>query len=165
MNPAMNPSMHLEVGAEPGMLSEDEEIYRENILDHYRSPRNKKSLEEYTFRHLEHNPVCGDKIELFIKLNGQLCVEEAAFQGEGCAISQASASMLTEKLKGMHLHDLQALKKEDVLDMLGIAIGLVRMKCALLSLKTLHTGIAKQNQQHNQGDTYEQNTAHPRPSC
>lgn len=165
MNPAMNPSMRLEVGTESGMLSEDEEIYRENILDHYRSPRNKKALEEYTFRHLEYNPICGDKIELFIKLNGQLCVEEAAFQGEGCAISQASVSMLTEKLKGMHLRDLQSIKKEDVLDMLGISIGLVRMKCALLPLKALHTGIAKQDQQRDKGDRYEQNTINSRSSC
>lgn len=124
--------------------SEEEEIYRENILDHYRYPRNKKALKNCTIQHLEHNPVCGDRIELFIKFNDQLLVEEAAFQGEGCAISQASVSMLTDKMVGMHLDALQNLKKEDILNMLGITIGLVRMKCALLSLKALQTGITKQ---------------------
>ncbi|MBI2147414.1 SUF system NifU family Fe-S cluster assembly protein [Candidatus Woesearchaeota archaeon] len=123
-----------------GSLSEEEEIYRENILDHYRNPRNKEKPESCSFQHLEHNPVCGDRIELFVKLSGSR-VEESSFLGEGCAISQASASMLTDKIKGMPVSELQDMAKEDVLDMLGISIGIVRLKCAMLSLKALHKGL------------------------
>lgn len=133
-------AMRIEVGE--GDLTEEEEIYRENILDHYRNPRNKGKLESCSFRHQEHNPVCGDRIELFITLtNGS--VAGASFMGEGCAISQASVSMLSDKIKGMRVEELHGITKEGVLGMLGIRVGIVRLKCALLPLKALHQGLER----------------------
>src|SRR5262249_39347258 len=86
------------------------------------------------------NPLCGDRIELFLNVaDGR--VTQVSFQGRGCAISQASASMLTEKIEGATLGDLRALKPADVLEMLGVEIGPARQRCALLSLRVLHEGI------------------------
>ena len=123
-----------------GVLTEEEEIYRENILDHYKHPHNAGALKYYTLKHRELNPLCGDEIELFVKLD-QEKIEDVAFIGHGCAISQASASMLTDFIRGKKLADLKKMNKQDILDMLGIPIGLVRMKCALLSLTTLHKAL------------------------
>lgn len=122
--------------------TEEEEIYKENILDHYRNPHNSGSLENPTFNHRELNPLCGDEIEMFVKLNNKN-IEEIKFKGRGCAISQASASMLTDHIKNKNINELKEIKREDVLNLLKIPIGIVRMKCALLSLKVLHKGIDK----------------------
>lgn len=122
------------------VLTEEEQIYRENILDHYKHPHNAGALKQYTLKHRELNPLCGDEIELFVKVDKEK-VEDVAFVGHGCAISQASASMLTDVIKGKKLADLKKMNKQDILDMLGIPIGLVRMKCALLSLTTLHKAL------------------------
>jgi len=118
-----------------------DDLYRENILDHYRRPRYKGILDPYTHRHKENNPVCGDEIQIDLFVNDQDIIEEAAFSGHGCAISQASASMLMEELQGKSLDYAKSLTKDDILDMLGIEIGPVRLKCALLSLKVLKAGI------------------------
>lgn len=118
-----------------------DDFYRENILDHYRSPRNKGRLENPTHSHEEHNPLCGDVIRIDLHTNSDNIVDEVRFDGQGCAISQASASMLTEMVQGKTLDEVKQLSKEDILEALGIEIGPVRLKCALLSLKVLKAGV------------------------
>ena len=121
---------------------EEAEIYRENILDHYKNPRNFGVLTKYTFKNRGINPLCGDNIELFVLLENNR-VKDVKFHGGGCAISTASASMLTSKIKGMSLNELRKISQEDILEMIGINLGIVRMKCGLLCLKTLTNGIEK----------------------
>ena len=116
-----------------------EDLYREVILDHYQNPRNYGTLEPADLSYEEDNPVCGDHIRLDLRLKDGR-VSEVRFSGHGCAISQASASMLTEAIQGKTLEELQAFGKDNVLDMLGIPLGPVRIKCALLSLKVLKAG-------------------------
>ena len=116
-----------------------EDLYRENILDHYQNPRNYGTLEDPDITYEEDNPVCGDHIRIDIKLDGDR-VADVRFSGEGCAISQASASMLTERIMGSTLEEIRHLSKEDILEMLGIPLGPVRIKCALLPLKVLKAG-------------------------
>jgi nitrogen fixation NifU-like protein len=118
-----------------------DDLYRENILDHYRHPRNKGRLEHPTHTHEEHNPVCGDVVRIDLHVNEEDVIDEVRFDGEGCAISQASASMLTEMVEGKTLEEAKELSKQDILEALGIDIGPVRLKCALLSLKVLKAGI------------------------
>jgi len=118
----------------------DEQMYRENILEHSRSPRNKGHIADATMAHRELNHSCGDEIELYLKLeDGKLA--DVKFEGHGCAISQASVSLLTEKIKGMSVEQLRALTKEDVFALLGIEVGMTRLRCALLGLKTLEVGL------------------------
>ncbi|RMF35579.1 MAG: SUF system NifU family Fe-S cluster assembly protein [Chloroflexi bacterium] len=116
-----------------------EDLYRENILDHYQNPRNYGTLENPDITYEEDNPVCGDHVRIDIRLDGDR-VAEVRFSGEGCAISQASASMLTERILGSTLEEIRHLSKEDILEMLGIPLGPVRIKCALLPLKVLKAG-------------------------
>ncbi len=118
-----------------------DDLYRENILDHYRRPRFKGVLEPYTHRHKEHNPVCGDEIQVDLRVDDDGIIEKATFSGHGCAISQASASMLMEQLQGMSLEEAKKIDKDDILENLGIPIGPVRLKCALLSLKVLKASV------------------------
>tara|TARA_Y100000310_G_scaffold345415_1_gene464728 strand:+ start:322 stop:705 length:384 start_codon:yes stop_codon:yes gene_type:complete len=119
----------------------EEEIYRENVMDHYRCPRNKSSLAECTVKKQAFNPLCGDEITVYIQVEGTK-LKEVTFTGEGCAISQAAISMLTEKIKGMSIEEVKKLDKEDILELLGIKISYQRTKCALLSLKVVHQGLA-----------------------
>ena len=116
-----------------------DQLYRQNILDHYRHPRNKGHLDHPDIHYHDTNPFCGDEITVELKLDGDRIVE-AAFDGKGCAISQASASMLTEEIIGKTLDEIKQMSKDDILDMLGIPVGPVRLKCALLSLKALKAG-------------------------
>ena len=116
------------------------DLYREYILDHYKNPRNYGEIPDPDISHEEYNPLCGDRLVIQLKLD-QDRVVDVKFHGEGCAISQASASMLTEQIQGKSLDELKALTKEDILEMLGIPISPVRLKCALLSLKALKAGI------------------------
>jgi nitrogen fixation NifU-like protein len=118
-----------------------DDFYKENILDHYRHPRHTGTLEEPTHTHESHNPLCGDVLRIDLHVNENNIVDQVTFKGKGCAISQASASMLTEMIEGKSLDDVKNIGKDDILEMLGIEIGPVRMKCALLSLKTLKAGI------------------------
>jgi nitrogen fixation NifU-like protein len=113
-----------------------EDLYREVILDHYQNPRNYGTLEPADISYQEDNPVCGDQIRLDLRLKDG-CVSEVRFSGHGCAISQASASMLTEAIQGKTLEELKSFGKDDVLEMLGIPLGPVRIKCALIPLKVL----------------------------
>lgn len=117
-----------------------DDFYRENILDHFRNPRNAGTLENATHSHEEDNPLCGDVIRIDLHVNEDNVIDEVAFKGRGCAISQASASMLTEMIQGKTLEEAKQIGKEDILEALGIEIGPVRMKCALLSLKVLKAG-------------------------
>lgn len=117
------------------------QIYREHILDHHRYPRNAGELATFTHSHTEHNPLCGDKLRLDLFVNDEEVIDQVAFSGQGCAISIASASMLTELIKGKTLAEAQQIGKNDVLELLGIPIGPVRVKCALLSLKVLKTNL------------------------
>jgi len=114
-----------------------DDFYRENILDHYRHPHNKGELAQPTHTHQEDNPLCGDVIRIDLHVNENDVIDQVRFSGEGCAISLASASMLTEMLEGKTLEQAKQLGKEDILAALGIELGPVRLKCALLSLKVL----------------------------
>lgn len=117
-----------------------EDLYRENIIDHYQNPRNYGTLDHPDITYQDDNPLCGDVIRIDLKLDQDDRITEVAFSGEGCAISQASASMLTEEILGKTLEEVRHLSKDDVLEMLGIQLGPVRIKCALLSLKVLKAG-------------------------
>ena len=120
-------------------MIQDEQFYREYILDHYKNPRNYGRLDTPTLSHEEDNPLCGDVVGIDLKVSdGQ--IEDVRFHGRGCAISQASASLLTERIKGLSLDDAKKINKEDVLGELGIQISPARIKCALLSLKVLKVG-------------------------
>lgn len=120
-----------------GDLTEEQEIYKENVIDHYKFPRNKKEMQEYTIKRRELNPLCGDQITAFIKIENN-AITDISFTGSGCAISQASASMLTEKIKGVSVEEAKKIDQKEIFSLLGIPISHTRTKCALLSLKTLH---------------------------
>jgi nitrogen fixation NifU-like protein len=115
------------------------DMYHEAILDHYRSPRNWGILDPCDIDHEEKNPLCGDRLRLTLRVRDGV-ITEVGWSGEGCAISQAAASMLGEQIVGKTLEEARAITKEEVLDMLGISLGPVRLKCALLSLKVLKVG-------------------------
>lgn len=116
-------------------------MYQENILDHYKNPRNFGKIENASVRHHESNPLCGDELDLFLVIDKNRKVADVRFNGRGCAISQASASMLTEQIKGKSIDELKKMTKENILEMLGIPLSPVRLKCALLSLDTLKNSI------------------------
>jgi nitrogen fixation NifU-like protein len=117
----------------------DDQFYREYILDHYKNPRNFGRLEHPDITHEEDNPLCGDVVGMDFRVKDGV-IEDVRFHGRGCAISQASASLLTERLKGLSLVDARKIDKGDVLGELGIQISPARIKCALLSLKVLKVG-------------------------
>lgn len=116
-------------------------LYREHILDHYHHPRNKGTLENADISCELDNPVCGDVVRLDVRLEDGR-VSEARFDGRGCVISMASASMLTEEIRGKTVEELKALRDEDMFRMLGITLGPVRAKCGLLPLRVLQRGLA-----------------------
>ena len=114
-----------------------DDLYRENILQHYKSPHNWGELESPDLEAEDLNPLCGDELKVQLKLDGDGRVAEVRFSGHGCAISQASASMTSDEVVGMPVDDLLKLDRGFVLELLGIDISATRMKCALLSLKVL----------------------------
>ncbi|HEU4792728.1 MAG TPA: SUF system NifU family Fe-S cluster assembly protein [Nitrolancea sp.] len=115
------------------------DLYREVILDHYRNPRNAGTIEDPDISYEDTNPLCGDRIRIDLKVvEGK--VADIKFHGRGCAISQASTSMLTEMIQGKELDEIRSLTAQDLLDELGIPISPARVKCALLGLKVLKTG-------------------------
>ncbi len=120
-----------------------ENLYREHILDHYRHPRNRGTIDDADISYEQDNPVCGDVVRLDIRLKDGR-VSEARFSGHGCVISMASASMLTEEIMGKTVEELKALRDEDMFRMMGITLGPVRAKCGLLPLKVLHGGLKAQ---------------------
>jgi nitrogen fixation NifU-like protein len=122
-------------------LSED--IYREIILDHYRNPRNKGTLPNADISIHDSNPLCGDEIDIHLKVEEDT-IKDIKFEGRGCAISQASASMLTEQVINKPLTTIKDIAKEDILENIGLMnLGPARIKCALLSLKVLKLGMVK----------------------
>jgi len=122
-------------------LSSD--FYRELILDYYRNPRNFGKLDPHDIDAKDLNPLCGDEIEMQIRVSAEKDkIEEIKFIGKGCAISLASASMLTEMAKGKPLDWVKGLSREDILKMLGTSdLGPARIKCAMLSVKVLKMGV------------------------
>ncbi|HSF51694.1 MAG TPA: SUF system NifU family Fe-S cluster assembly protein [Nitrososphaeraceae archaeon] len=120
-----------------------DDIYREIILDHYRNPRNKGKLENADVVIHDSNPLCGDQIDIYLKVKDGN-IEDIKFDGRGCAISQASASMLTEMIINKPLTNAKDISKDDILENIGLTnLGPARIKCALLSLKVLKMGMVK----------------------
>ena len=117
-----------------------DDFYREVIIDRYQNPHFKGELDPHDITFEDSNPLCGDEIRIDVVLNGDERVTDARFSGRGCAISQASADLLLESIQGKSIDEIKELAKEDVLDLLGIELGPVRLKCALLSLKVLKAG-------------------------
>lgn len=115
-------------------------MYREQILDHSKYPRNRGTLDPADYSYQDVNPLCGDEIRMDLRVTDGM-VSEVKFSGRGCAISQAAASMLTELVAGQPVEAVKAISKEDVLEELGVPIGPARMKCALLGLKVLKAGL------------------------
>ena len=122
------------------------DMYRQQILDHYKNPRNYGELEDADIEHVGENPMCGDTIKMFIRLaeDGDT-IEHVSFVGDGCAISQASASMLSGELRGRSMADVEAMDRDDIVDMLGVELSPMRIKCAVLAEKVAQDGIAIHN--------------------
>lgn len=118
-----------------------DDLYRELIIDRYKNPIYRGELDPNDITFEDDNPLCGDHIRIDLRVDKDDVVTEAMFSGQGCAISLASADLLLEVVQGKHLDDIKVLSKENILDMLGIDLGPVRLKCALLSLKVLKAGV------------------------
>jgi len=117
-----------------------DDLYREVIIEHYKNPSYRGTLDPHDITFEDENPLCGDHIRIDVRLDESGHVSEAAFSGHGCAISQAAADLLLESIQGKTLDEVKQMNKQDILDMLGIDLGPVRLKCALLSLKVLKAG-------------------------
>lgn len=118
-----------------------DDMYREQIIDRYQNPHYKGALDPHDIGYEDDNPLCGDHIRIELRVDENDVVVESVFDGEGCSISLASADLLVESIQGRSLEDVKKLGKEDVLELLGIELGPVRLKCALLSLKVLKAGV------------------------
>jgi nitrogen fixation NifU-like protein len=118
-----------------------DDLYREIIIDRYKNPLYRGPVNPHDIAFEDDNPLCGDHIRVELRLGEDQRVAEAGFDGHGCAISQASADLLMETVHGKTLDEVKAISKEDLLDMLGLELGPVRLKCALLSLKVLKAGV------------------------
>ncbi len=118
-----------------------DDLYREIIIERYKSPQYRGELNPHDISFEDENPLCGDHLRIDLRIDEQGNVKEAAFSGHGCAISQASADLLLEAVIGKNVDQVKHMTKDDVLDLLGIELGPVRLKCALLSLKVLKGGV------------------------
>jgi len=118
-----------------------DDLYREVIIERYKSPLFRGSLDPHTYSYEDENPLCGDHIKIDIRVDDQGIVTKAAFDGHGCSISQASTDLLLESIVGKPIEEVRNLNKQSVLDLLGIELGPVRLKCALLPLKVLKAGV------------------------
>jgi nitrogen fixation NifU-like protein len=116
------------------------EMYREQMIELFRNPMNHGELDPHTFSYEEDNPLCGDVIRMDVLMGEDGRVADVRWRGDGCAVSQVSASLLTDDIKGKTLNELKNYDKQDLLDLLGIPLSMARMKCALLSLKVLKAG-------------------------
>ena len=116
------------------------DLYREQIIDLYENPLNYGELDPHDFTYEEDNPLCGDVVRIDVRLDENGRVVDVRWRGEGCAISQASASLLTEEIRGMTLDEVKAFSKERLLELIGVPLSMARIKCALLSLKVLKAG-------------------------
>jgi nitrogen fixation NifU-like protein len=117
-----------------------DDLYRQQIIDRYKHPLKRGVLDPHDLSFEDENPLCGDKLRIDLRVDAEGKITQAAFSGDGCAISQASADLLTEYIEGKTLEEARALAKEDILEMLGIELSPIRLKCALLSLKVLKAG-------------------------
>ena len=117
-----------------------DDLYRDYILDHYKRPRNFGELEPHDLEALEHNPLCGDELGVQIRVKDGR-IDELRFQGHGCAISQAAASIASEELTGMPLDEIATLDADWMIDLLGIPVSATRRKCALLNLKVVRGAV------------------------
>jgi nitrogen fixation NifU-like protein len=118
-------------------------MYRQQILDHYKNPRNYGELEDATFEHVGENPMCGDTIKMFVELDDDdETIERVSFVGDGCAISQAAASLLSEDLHGRTLSEIREMDRDDIFELLGIDVNPMRVKCAVLAEKVAQDGAA-----------------------
>ncbi len=118
----------------------DDSIYREIILEHYRNPSNRGVLDPADYSYEDVNPLCGDEIRMDVRVLDDH-VSEIKFSGRGCAVSQASASILTEMVEGKSLAEVKAIGRDELLDEIGIPVSPARMKCAMLGLKVLKASI------------------------
>lgn len=118
-----------------------DDLYREVIIERYKMPQYRGALDPHDISFEDENPLCGDHLRIDLRMDESGHVREAGFSGHGCAISQASADLLLESVIGKSLDEIKHLTKQDVLDLLGIDLGPVRLKCALLSLKVLKGGV------------------------
>ena len=114
-----------------------DDLYREQILEHYKRPHNWGEIPEPDLQFEDNNPLCGDELKVTIAVGADNRIEDLKFSGHGCAISQASASLTSDEVKGMKVDELLRLDKDFVLELLGIELSATRMKCGLLSLKVL----------------------------
>jgi len=117
-----------------------DDLYRDYILDHYKQPRNFGELDPHDLEALEHNPLCGDELGVHIRVKDDR-IEDLRFHGHGCAISQASASIASEELKGMELEEVSRLGADWMIELLGIPVSATRRKCALLNLKVVRGAV------------------------
>jgi nitrogen fixation protein NifU and related proteins len=118
-----------------------DDLYREVIIEHYKNPSYRQELNPNDITFEDENPLCGDHIRIDLRVGPDGKIAEAGFSGHGCSISQASADLLLESIIGKTIEEVKALGKQDVLDLLGIELGPVRLKCALLPLKVLKSGV------------------------
>lgn len=118
-----------------------DDLYREIIIEHYKNPTYRGHLDPSDISFADNNPLCGDHIEVNLCVDSDENVTDARFDGHGCAISQASADLLMESIIGKSLTEIKSLNRQSILDLLGIELGPVRLKCALLSLKVLKAGV------------------------
>jgi nitrogen fixation protein NifU and related proteins len=125
-----------------GTLEYMDDFYRENILDHYRNPRNSGHLESPTTTAEGVNPLCGDELAVELEISDEV-VQDVRFNGRGCAISQAAASMISDVVKGKTVAEVAALGRDDILDELGIPLTPIRLKCAMLSVSVLKVALGR----------------------
>jgi nitrogen fixation NifU-like protein len=118
-----------------------DDLYREVIIEHYKNPSHRGKLDPHDISFADNNPLCGDHIQIDLRVGQDGIITDARFDGHGCAISQASADLLIESIIGKPLEEVKKLNKDYILDMLGVDLGPVRLKCALLSLKVLKAGV------------------------
>lgn len=123
-----------------------DDLSREIIIDRYKNPHHRGELHDHDITFEDDNPLCGDHIRVDIKIDENNIVTEAVFSGRGCSISQAAADLLIEEIIGKDLETIKAMNKDTVIDLLGIELGPVRLKCALLSLKVVKAGVYGLNQ-------------------
>ncbi len=133
-----------------------DDLYRDHILDHYENPRFHGNLPDADFVHEEDNPLCGDRLRIAVKLSeDHTRIANAAFEGDGCIISQAAASMLLEHVVGQSVEEVERFEPQAMLELVGVPLTANRVKCALLGLKVLKTGLKLWQLQHRNGNTPE----------
>ena len=118
-----------------------DDLYREQIIEHYKNPDHRGNLEPHDISFEDENPLCGDHIRIDLRVDENGIIKEVAFDGHGCAISQSSTDLLLDSIIGKSVEDVKKMDKQTVLDLLGIELGPVRLKCALLPLKILKAGV------------------------